>query len=101
MEYKAGYKGLSIVLLEAFSSKPQIVKTICRQIDKQYIPYIPYITYMNVCQYPVNMPISQYMRQRLGQNATVYKRYRNIPIDINTIYKQTIYSGYKGLIYMV
>lgn len=74
---KRRYEGLSIVILQAFTPYRQIVKAICRQIDKPYIPISPYHAYEGLSN---------------PQKAREYKRYTNIPIDI-----QTISSGYKGL----
>jgi hypothetical protein len=75
---KRGFEGLSIVILQAFSPYQQIVKPICRQIDKPHSLHSLHITHMKVCQ---------------GlKYAAVYKGYPNTPSN-----KQTISSGYKGL----
>jgi hypothetical protein len=74
---KHGLKGLSIVILEALTAKRQIVKAICRQIDKPYIPISPYQRYKG---------LSSLLK------SGGYKRKKIIPIGI-----QTISSGYKGL----
>ena len=42
---KHGLKGLSIVTLAHLTLYRQIVKAICRQIDKPYIPIAPYHRY--------------------------------------------------------
>ena len=77
---REGLKGLSIVILEALALYRQIVKAICRQIDKPYIPISPIAPYQRF--EGLSSPLKN------GE----YKRYTNIPIDI-----QTISSGYKGL----
>jgi hypothetical protein len=72
---REGLKGLSIVTLAGLTPNRQIVKAICRQIDKpQYAQYHRY------------KGLSSPLKSR------EYKRHTNIPIGI-----QTISSGYKGL----
>lgn len=86
---KPSYKGLdkdglSIVILDGLESRRQIVKAICRQIDKPYIPIFPISPYHGLDG--LSRPYQ----------TTVYRRHTNIPIDI-----QTISSGYKGLVNML
>ena len=81
---KPGLKGLSIVILDGLKPRRQIVKAICRQIDKPYIPIFPISPYHGLDG--LSRPYQ----------TTVYRRHTNIPIDI-----QTISSGYKGLVNML
>ena len=85
---KRGYDGLSIVILQALTPKPQIVKAICRQIDKP--SYASYHGYKGLSRYKglVIMKDSIVNHHRAGE----VKEIPNTPID-----KQTIFSGYKGL----
>ena len=74
---REGLKGLSIVILDGLESRRQIVKAICRQIDKPY------------------MPISPYHQSNGLSNLkfkTVYKDIPNIPYITYTL------DRYKGLI---
>ena len=77
------FDGLSIVILEALTPKPQIIKAICRQIDKPYIPISP------IAPYHRFEGLSRALKTR------EYKRHTNIPSN-----RQTISSGYKGLVNM-
>jgi hypothetical protein len=84
---KPSYDGLSIVELRTFTLYRQIVKAICRQIDKPYIPISPYHAYDGLSN-----PLQ----------TTVYRRHTNIPIiDIQTIssgiWANKRFDGLKGL----
>jgi hypothetical protein len=84
-----GLKGLSIVILRPLTPYQQIVKAICRQIDK---PHMPNITDIKVCQGLNNYPARHYMRR--------YIKDRQIPI-VDKPYSLDIKGldifGYKGL----
>lgn len=65
---KHGLKGLSIVILQALTPNLQIVKEICRQIDKPYMPISPYhgleglsnLKYSREYRRHTNIPIGRY-----------------------------------------